>query len=100
VEKVQVRWIAAAAVGLALGIPAQIVLDLMVGADQWLQVMPIMVSYLCLSLFTGVAILRHHLYGIDILLNRSIVLTVLTGSSPWVRRGGRSLRRARRPVRR
>jgi GAF domain-containing protein len=79
VEKTQLRWIAAAAAGLALGIPIDIVLELVFQADPWLQVMPLMVSYLCLSLFTGVAVLRHHLYGIDILLNRSIVLTVLTG---------------------
>jgi GAF domain-containing protein len=79
VERTQLRWIAAAAVGLALGIPIDLVIELAFDFDPWVEVMPLMVSYLCLSLFTGVAILRHHLYGMDVLLNRSIVLSVLTG---------------------
>jgi GAF domain-containing protein len=79
VERTQLRWISAAAVGLALGIPIDLVIELLFDFDPWVEVMPLMVSYLCLPLFTGVAILRHHLYGIDVLLNRSVVLSVLTG---------------------
>ncbi len=79
VEKTQLRWIAAAAVGLALGIPIDVVVELAFDLDPWVAIMPLMVSYLCLPLFTGVAILRHHLYGMDVLLNRSVVLSVLTG---------------------
>ena len=78
-ERTQLRWIAAAAVGLAAGIPLQIILELVLDLDPWVAIMPLMVSYLCLPVFTGVAILRHHLYGMDVLLNRSIVLSVLTG---------------------
>jgi len=37
-----------------------------------------MLSYLALPVFTGVAILRHRLYDVDVLVNRSIGLAALT----------------------
>ncbi|HSJ19394.1 MAG TPA: hypothetical protein VK964_02370 [Nocardioidaceae bacterium] len=79
-ERAQLRWIAAAAAALAVSVPLGAVLSLFPGAGPWVTSVTVMVAYLCLPVFTGVAILRFRLYDIDILLNRSIVLTLLTGS--------------------
>jgi signal transduction histidine kinase len=78
-ERAQLRWVATAAAGLALSVPLGVVLSLLPGAGTWVSSVTVMVAYLFLPVFTGIAILRFRLYDIDILLNRSIVLTVLTG---------------------
>lgn len=78
-ERAQLRWIATAAAGLAISVPLGLVLSLLPGAGTWVSSVTVMVAYLFLPVFTGIAILRFRLYDIDILLNRSIVLTVLTG---------------------
>lgn len=78
-EKAQLRWIAAAAAALALSVPLHVTLEAAFGVDPWLGILPVMVAYLFLPICTGIAILRFHLYNIDLILNRSIVLTVLTG---------------------
>jgi hypothetical protein len=78
-EKAQLRWISAAAAALAFSVPLHVTLEAAFGVDPWLGILPVMVAYLLLPLCTGIAILRFHLYNIDVILNRSIVLTVLTG---------------------
>lgn len=77
-ERAQLRWIASAAGGLAASLPLGLALAAAFGAASWVSLLPLMVSYLALPVFTGVAILRFRLYDIDVLLNRSIVLAVLT----------------------
>jgi GAF domain-containing protein len=78
VERQQLRWVAAAAGGLALGVAVAVVAGLL-GVPNWLSVLPLMLAYLCVPLFTGVAILRFHLYEIDVIISRAIVLAVLSG---------------------
>lgn len=78
-EKAQLRWIAAAATGLALSLPMGTLLTLVLDVPTWVAVTPLLVAYLALPVATGVAILRWRLYDIEVILNRSIVLTVLTG---------------------
>jgi signal transduction histidine kinase len=77
-ERQQLRWVALAALGLAAGVVANLAL-FVVGAPVWVQPLPVMVGYVCVPVFLGIAILRYRLYEIDILLNRAIVLAVLTG---------------------
>ena len=79
VERAQLRWIAAAATALALSLPAGTLLSLLLDVPSWVAVAPLMAAYLALPVCTGVAILRWHLYDIDVILNRSIVLSLLTG---------------------
>jgi hypothetical protein len=79
VERAQLRWIAAAAAALALSLPGGTLLTLLLDVPSWVAVVPLMAAYLALPVCTGVAILRWHLYDIDVILNRSIVLSLLTG---------------------
>jgi signal transduction histidine kinase len=76
-ERAQLRWMALAAVCLAGAVVLNIVLAA-VGVPDWIQPLPVMVAYMLVPVFTGIAILRYHLYDIDLLLNRAILLTVLT----------------------
>jgi hypothetical protein len=78
-ERAQLRWIAAAATALALSLPMGTLLDLLLDVPPWVAVTPLMAAYLALPICTGVAILRWRLYDIDLILNRSIVLALLTG---------------------
>lgn len=78
VERHQLRWVAAAAAGLGVGLAAALVCGLL-GVPNWIALLPLMLAYLCVPLFTGVAILRFRLYEIDVIVSRAIVLTVLTG---------------------
>jgi signal transduction histidine kinase len=78
-ERAQLSWVAAAAVALAVSVPLGVLLSLLPGAGPWVSPVTVMVAYLCVPVFTGIAILRFRLYEIDLFLNRSIVLTLLTG---------------------
>lgn len=77
-ERQQLRWMTLAAVALAVGTVGNMVLA-SAGAPPWVQPLPVMLAYACVPFLTGVAILRFHLYEIDLLINRAIILTVLTG---------------------
>jgi hypothetical protein len=77
-ERQQLRWITLSAELVAAGVAAN-VLGVVFGAPAWLQPVPLMLAYICVPLFTGVAILRYRLYDIDLFLNRAILLAALTG---------------------
>jgi hypothetical protein len=77
-ERAQLRWVAAAAAGLAAAIPLGFSLDAIHDVPTWATLLPLMLSYLALPVFTGIAILRHRLYDVDVLVNRSIGLAALT----------------------
>ena len=77
-ERAQLRWIGAAAFALAASVPIGIVVDLALDVPTWLTSLPMMLAYLAVPVFTGVAILRFRLYDIDVLINRSLVLAMLT----------------------
>jgi GAF domain-containing protein len=77
-ERSQLRWVAAAAVGLAVGVFAAAVGGL-VGLPDWLAVLPLMAAYVAVPILTGIAVLRFQLYDLDLIISRAIVLTVLSG---------------------
>jgi hypothetical protein len=78
VERAQLRWIAAAAAALAASLPLGFGIQGIAGHYVWFANLPLMLAYLALPLCTGIAILRYRLYDIDVLVNRSIGLAVLT----------------------
>jgi uncharacterized membrane protein YhaH (DUF805 family) len=73
----QLWWMVLAAGALTAGALVGVTLAV-AGAPNWVAVLPLMVGYVCVPLFTGVAVLRHRLYDLDLLINRAIALTVLT----------------------
>ena len=77
-ERAQLRWIGAAAFALAVSVPVGVFFDLALGVPTWVANLPLMLGYLTVPIFTGVAILRFRLYDIDVLINRSLVLAMLT----------------------
>jgi signal transduction histidine kinase len=77
-ERAQLRWMALAAVSLAVGLVVNMLLAA-AGAPDWIQPLPVMVAYVVMPFYAGIAILRYRLYDIDLFLNRAILLTALTG---------------------
>lgn len=76
-ERLQLRWVAVAAIVLALGVAVNVVLATL-RTPVWFQPLPVMVGYLCIPVFMGIAILRYRLYELDVFLNRAIAMGVLT----------------------
>lgn len=77
-ERAQLRWVAVAAIVLAFGVVVNVGLAAL-PTSVWFQPLPVMVGYLSIPFFLGIAILRYRLYEIDVFLNRAIVMGVLTG---------------------
>ena len=77
VARHQLWWMTAGAGLLALAVIISVPL-MVLGAPAWTITLPVMIGYVCVPLFTGVAVLRHRLYDIDVFVNRAIALAVLT----------------------
>ena len=75
----QLRWVAASAAFIAAGlawlIVAQGVND---GETTWASAVPLQLSFLLLPVCFAVAVLRYRLYGVELIINRAIVLGVAT----------------------
>lgn len=77
-ERLQLKWLAAAALLLVLILTIGFVLP----AKPWAWEVLVYAAFLLIPLATGIAILRYRLFDIDVIVNRSLVyvaLTVLTG---------------------
>jgi uncharacterized membrane protein YfcA len=80
-ERQQLRWLVAAAAVVAFGLAFALfggVLGLDGPVGEWLRLLPLYLGLVGVPVAAGLAILRYRLYDIDILLNRALVLTVLT----------------------
>src|SRR5215208_5599583 len=85
VERQQIKW---------LGYGGEVVVGTIFvsgGISVWsetLAIALISLGLLGLPVFTGVAIVRHRLYDIDLIINRTLVYGVLTGTLALVYFGG------------
>lgn len=76
----QLLWIASSAAALAFGVVFVLVVPLVQGKDgTWLAALPMFVAYFALPLCVAVAVLRHRLFDIDVIVNRALVLALATG---------------------
>lgn len=80
-ERQQLLWICSASFFVALGLAIAIGVEpLGLGdvIDDRLRTLPLHLAVVAVPVAAGLAVLRYRLYDIDVVLNRAIVLTVLT----------------------
>jgi signal transduction histidine kinase len=80
-ERQQLRWVAAPAVALAVGLLIAVLGGLVVGTDTPTPsalVVPFFLAYASLPVCAGIAVLRYRLYDIDVVINRAVLLGLAT----------------------
>ena len=82
-ERLQLKWVAAAALFFALGLSLESVVSLTAGVDSsagvtsiWFEVL-LAFALTSVPLAMGIAILKYRLYGIDIVISRSLTYGAL-----------------------
>jgi hypothetical protein len=84
VERQQIKWLLYAALLLVTGLCALVALDIVVGDDGAYSALIPSVALAAVPVATGIAILRHRLFDIDVVVNRTLVyggLTVALGTA-------------------
>jgi hypothetical protein len=75
----QLRWITAGAATIPLGLVWLLAWQVVKGGDQtWVVSLPLFLSYLLFPIAVAIAVLRHRLYDIDVIINRAVLLAVAT----------------------
>jgi signal transduction histidine kinase len=76
----QLLWIASSAAALAFGVAVVLAVPQVQGAEKsWLAALPLHLAYFAFPLAVAVAVLRHRLLEIDLIVNRALVLAMATG---------------------
>ena len=76
----QLLWIASSAAFLAFGVVVILVVPMVQGKEgTWLAALPLKLAQLAVPLCVAVAVLRHRLVQIDLIVNRALVLALATG---------------------
>jgi hypothetical protein len=90
VQRQQVKWFAYAASILATCAALTYVVSEATGAGwvRWVSFVPAMVGFVGMPVAVGIAVLRYHLYNIDLLINRTLVYGTLTVTLALVYFGG------------
>ena len=81
VERQQLKWLALAGIVFAVSFPAVVVLDSTEGAARGLSDAVYLLALLGFPVAITLAILRHGLYDVDLILNRTLVYGALTAST-------------------
>ena len=75
----QLLWVASAAALLAVGVVAILAVPRVTGVEgTWLAALPLRVAQVAVPLCVAVAVLRHRLLEIDMIVNRAVVLALAT----------------------
>ena len=76
----QLLWIASSAAFLAFGVVLVLVVPPIQGEEgTWLAALPLRLAQLAVPLCVAVAVLRHRLLQIDLIVNRALLLALATG---------------------
>jgi signal transduction histidine kinase len=76
----QLLWVASSAAFLAFGVVVVLVVPLLAGAEgTWPAALPLRLAHLAVPLCVAVAVLRHRLLQIDLIVNRALLLALATG---------------------
>lgn len=79
-ERRQLLWIAAAAVFLAIGVVVILAVPRIQGEEgTWLAGLPLRLAQLAVPLCVAVAVLRHRLLEVDLIVNRAVMVALATG---------------------
>jgi signal transduction histidine kinase len=81
-ERLQLRWIAASATFMAAVMVLLLTVAVITPLDESSPlVLPLLLflAYASLPVCTGVAVLRHRLYDVDLIVNRAVLLALATG---------------------
>ncbi len=79
-ERRQLLWIASSAAFLAVGVVVILVVPLIQGQEgTWLAGLPLRLAQLAVPICVAVAVLRHRLFQIDLIVNRALLLALATG---------------------
>jgi hypothetical protein len=84
-QRQQIKWLAYGGAVMVGGVCAG---GLAIPWNVPVSIVIMSISLLGLPVFTGIAIVRYHLYDIDILINRTLVYTTLTATLTLVYFGG------------
>jgi hypothetical protein len=77
----QLAWITLATVQLAVAAVFTVVSVEWLELPSWFSALPLMAAYAAVPVLTGIGILRHRLFGVDVVLNRAIALALLSGTA-------------------
>jgi signal transduction histidine kinase len=78
-ERLQLLWIASAAALLALGVVLILAIPRIQGDEgTWLAALPLRMAQVAAPVCVAVAVLRHRLMAIDLILNRALMFTLAT----------------------
>ncbi len=76
-ERLQLLWIASAAAMLALGVVCILAIPRLQGEEgTWLAALPLRVAQVAVPVCVAVAVLRHRLLAIDLILDRALMFTL------------------------
>jgi signal transduction histidine kinase len=79
-ERRQLLWLASSAGFLAFGVVVIIMVPVVHGEEgTWLAALPLRLAELAVPLCIAVAVLRHRLLQIDLIVNRALLLALATG---------------------
>src|SRR3954466_3288900 len=79
-ERRQLLWVASSAVFLAVGVVVILAVPRHQGEEgTWLAGLPLRVAQLAVPLCVAVAVLRHRLLQIDLIVNRALMVALATG---------------------
>jgi len=79
-ERRQILWIASSAAFLALGVVIILVVPRVLGEEgTWVAGLPLRLAQLSVPLCVAVAVLRHRLLEIDLIVNRAVLVALATG---------------------
>jgi signal transduction histidine kinase len=78
-ERLQLLWIASAAAMLALGVVLILAIPRIQGEEgTWLAALPLRIAQAAVPVCVAIAVLRHRLIAIDLVLNRALVFALAT----------------------
>jgi hypothetical protein len=79
IERQQLKWFALSPVALVLMFLGAVMIQRIVGSEANLIVLAFFPGFTAIAASIGIAVFKHRLYDIDVIVNRTVVYVLLTG---------------------